>query len=163
MEKANSIGLAYPHAIQRQINMFSIIKEIGGVVCPMALAFIRRLMVICIQASSKMDLNTDKGPRCMEMEITIKASLSMVCQKAMEIIPGKTVVPSREISNKDLSMDTAFGRRTKIGLNHIKDITLWIKNQAMVSILGIMDGVIKAIFKKTSAMATESSMKAITN
>jgi hypothetical protein len=159
MEMVNSIGLVFHLEIQSQMDSSNITKVNGGEVCLMDSECIKKLMVIYIRDRSRMDSNMEKVLNYMEMEITTKVNLWMVCLKDMVNILGKTVTIIRETLSKDYWTVMGFGKQAEDGFNPIKVIIWWIKNQDMEFILGIMVGSIKAIFKTINEMALDSSTK----
>ena len=58
-------------------------------------------------------------------------------------------------------MDMEFGDLAITLIKNIRDIILWIKSQAMGSISGIMDGLIREIFKMILEMVLVNFMMVI--
>ena len=58
-------------------------------------------------------------------------------------------------------MDMEFGDLAIILIKNIRDIILWIKSRAMGFISGIMDGLIREIFKMTLEMVLVNFMMVI--
>lgn len=56
-----------------------------------------------------------------------------------------------------MAMD--YGTQAERGSNHTKDTTLWIKNQGMVCILGIMAGFTKETLKMINETVSVSYTK----
>lgn len=110
MEKAYFTGSVWPHATPKKISSCRPTRESGGEDSPTAKESIKKSMAIATPEYSKMDSNMEKESNTMEMVITTKGSMSMVCPKVSGSICGLTVTLTKVISSKDKGMVMECGK-----------------------------------------------------
>jgi len=158
MERGSFIGLALALKIPKTMKTSSTTKDNGGVACQMVTGCTKSLIMIYMLVVSRMASSMSKVKNGTEMVINTRVNLSMECLRVQVNIYGRMVALLKVISNKAKEAGMEFGKLTTEDWKLTKVTTRWIKNQAMESIYGTMDGVTKAILKMTTEMVMGSCM-----